>query len=201
MQGPVGGLADGVQLPDGRIIVIGSFKTFDGVAAGNIARLTVSGEIDPSFAAGAGADDLISSIYYNAATRKILITGRFKTYNGRPRAGLAMINEDGSLVETFVPGAFTDGTPDFSGQLTDGKVIVTGTFRKYNGVNREGFMVLNADGSLAEGYNNTGRFSGLILSMAESVTAEGEPAVILTGFINSFDNTSLGGIMRIVLSK
>ncbi len=200
-EGPVGGLNNGVLLPDGKLLVVGSFKTFDGVAAGNIARLTAAGDLDPSFQAGTGADDMITDVHYNKTTRKLVIAGRFKTYNGRPRPGLAMINEDGSLDETFLPGTFADGVPFFSGQLSDGKVIVTGTFKKYNGVNREGLMVLNANGSLAEGYNNTGRLNGQVYSMLESVTAEGEPAVILTGLINSFDNTSLGGIMRIVLSK
>lgn len=200
-EGAIGGVFNAVQLPDGKLIAVGAFKTFDGSPAGNIVRLGADGEPDATFAAGSGADDLIEYVHYNKTTRKLVIAGRFKTYNGRPRQGLAMINEDGSLVETFVPGTFTDGVPRFSGQLTDGKVIVTGTFKKYNGVTREGFMVLNADGSLAEGYNNTGPLNGIIYSMVESVTAEGEPAVILTGLIFSFDNTSLGGIMRIVLSK
>lgn len=200
-EGPVGTAAGGALLPDGKLLVTGTFKTFNGIAAGNITRLTADGEVDPSFNAGSGADDAIIYMHHNKATKKILIAGRFKNYNGRPRPGLAMINEDGSLDETFVPGTFTDGEPYYSGQLSNGKVIVTGTFKKYNGVTREGFMVLNADGSLAAGYNNTGRLNGLIYNMIESVTAEGEPAIILTGLINSFDNTSLGGIMRIVLSK
>lgn len=199
--GPTGSLNDGVLLPDGKLLLVGAFRSFDGVAAGNIARLTAAGDADPGFNAGSGADDIITNVYYNKNTRKLIIAGAFKNYNGKPRPGLAMINEDGSLDETFVPGAFEEGRPYFSGQLSDGKVIVTGTFRKYSGVTREGFMILNPDGKLAQGYNNTGRLNGTITSMMESVTAEGEPAVILTGFISSFDNTGLGGIMRIVLSK
>ncbi|MGX5817746.1 DUF5008 domain-containing protein [Chitinophaga lutea] len=201
LEGPAGSLTDGVVLPDGKLIVVGAFRTYNGAIAGNIARLTAAGSVDPSFAAGAGADDAVTSMHYSAATKKIVITGRFKNYNGRPRPGIAMINEDGSLDETFAPGTFTDGTPGYSGQLSSGLVVVTGTFRKYNNVTREGFMVLNPDGSLAEGYNNTGRLNGFITSMVESVTAEGEPAIILSGLILSFDNTSLGGILRVVLSK
>ncbi|ULT26027.1 hypothetical protein KUH03_03380 [Sphingobacterium sp. E70] len=42
--------------------------------------------------------------------------------------------------------------------MDNGLLLVSGTFKRYDNVIREGLMILNSDGSLAKGYNNTGDF-------------------------------------------
>lgn len=199
--GAAGSIVDAIVLPDGRVVMGGSFNKFDDVSAGNIVCLDQNGRIDPAFKSGSGANDRIFSIKYNAVTKKIIITGAFKSFNGIPCDGIMMLNEDGSVVSTFKSKLFNSGSPTHALQLNNGLIVVAGTFDKYDNYVREGMVIINADGSLAAGYNNTGKLAGFVYGMTETVSAEGEPAVIVYGSISSFDNTAVGNIFRMVIAK
>ncbi|WP_160718034.1 DUF5008 domain-containing protein [Chitinophaga solisilvae] len=200
--GPQGGLTDGVVLPGGRLLLVGKFNKFDNTAAGSIVCLDANGRIDPSFNAGTGATDgAIASVTYNPVTRKIMLTGTFTTFNGVAGNGLAMLNEDGSMVSTFKARTVGGGSPIYALQMKSGLIAVAGTFNQYDNYTREGLMILQPDGSLAAGYNNTGRLQGLVFQMQETTSAEGDPAILITGTVSSFDNTAVGNIFRIVIEK
>ncbi|SFH00362.1 protein of unknown function [Pedobacter insulae] len=196
-----GEITDAIQQADGKLILVGSFSTFNGLPAKHIVRINLDGSVDQTFKAGAGADDNISSITYNATTDKIIITGSFTTYGGTAKKGVAMLNADGSVDNTFNFGTLASGSATFASQLNNGKVIVTGNFKTYNGVIRQGFMVLNADASLASGYNNTGQFTGRVYKIIETTSSFGNPAVILVGSIQRFDNKKFGNIVRVEIKN
>jgi uncharacterized delta-60 repeat protein len=192
-----GAVNNAIMQADTKLILVGDFSTFNGVAVNHIVRLKADGTIDQTFNSGSGADDAISSITYHAMTKKIMIAGLFKNYNGMPANGVAMLNADGSLDPSFQLLSISGGVISYAGQLSDGKIIVSGGFKKYNGVVRQGFMILNPNGSLAEGYNNTGAFQGQILKVTEATSSMGRPAVILTGNISRFDSKPVGNIVRV----
>lgn len=196
-----GDIYDAIQQADGKLILVGSFSTFNGIAANHIVRINLDGSVDQSFKAGAAADNNITSITYNAVTDKILITGTFNTYGGVAKKAVALLNADGSLDNSFNFGAIAGGTATYGAQLNNGKVIVSGSFKTYNNVIRQGFMVLNPDASLAAGYNNTGQFIGQIFKMIETTSSFGNPAVILVGAIERFDNKKFGNIVRVELKN
>lgn len=186
---------------DGKIVLVGEFSTFNGEIVNRIARINTDGTLDKSFNSGLGADNAILSMSYNTVTKKILIAGRFITYNGVSRSGVAMLNADGSLDDSFKFGTLTGGFANFATQLSTGKVIVSGGFNTYNDIIRQGFMFLNPDGSLTAGYNNTGAFQGQINKVTETTTVAGTPALILVGSINKFDNKKVGNIVRLEIKK
>lgn len=196
-----GAIQDAIQQADGKLILVGDFSTFNGEPAGHIVRINLDGSVDKTFNAGAGADNNIGSITYNATTNKILIAGSFNTYGGTAKKGVAMLNADGSLDNTFNFGTIAAGVATHAAQLNNGKVIVSGNFKTYNTVIRQGFMVLNADASLAAGYNNTGQFTGQIYKIVETTSSFGNPAVILVGSIQRFDNKRVGNIVRLELKN
>lgn len=196
-----GEITDAIQQADGKLILVGAFSTFNGLAANRIVRINLDGSVDQTFKAGAGADNNISSITYNATTNKILITGAFTTYGGSAKKGVAMLNADGSIDNSFNFGAIASGVATYASQLNNGKVIVSGNFKTYNTVIRQGFMVLNADATLAAGYNNTGQFTGQIYKIIETTSSFGNPAVILVGSIQRFDNKKFGNIVRVELKN
>lgn len=193
-----GFINNAIQLSNGQIIVAGSFTRFGNANAGRIARLINNGQMDNSFnAGGAGADGDINTITYNAATGRIMITGNFQHYNGVAAPGVAMLNTDGTLDATFRFGKVANGSVNYAGQLSDGKIIVSGSFSSYNGLYRKGFLILNADGSLASGYNNLGAFLGQITNIYETTSSLGNPAVLILGNFSLFNNETYNGIVKI----
>ncbi|WP_018626954.1 DUF5008 domain-containing protein [Niabella aurantiaca] len=190
---------DAIQAANGKLLLVGSFTTFENQSAGRIVCIdTATGRRDPSFVAG-GANGAINRITYNKNTGKILLTGNFTTYNGQPANGVVMIDQNGMVDNSFSFRKVEEGIPNYVGQLDDGKILVSGTFNKYAGVVRPGFMVLNPDGTLAVGYNNLGFCNGYINGFVEYSSAT-DPTirfVMMVGSFTRFDGKQVGNIVKL----
>ncbi|MET4080942.1 hypothetical protein ABIB40_000887 [Pedobacter sp. UYP30] len=182
-----------------KLLIFGNFTTFDGQPAGKILRLKVDGTLDPTFTPGSGANEYIASLTYNIATKKYFITGGFNSYNGTPVPGMALLNEDGTIDKSFIAQRFDTGFATYAQQLSNGLIVVTGSFRKYGGVSRNGFMVLTAKGDLAKGYNATGPFNGYVSDIKETKSADGKMALLLMGRFNRFDLKDVNNIIRVTV--
>ena len=137
-----------LPLPNGQVLATGGFNSFNGVAVNNIVRLNASGGVDATFNSGSGADDYIGTSAL-LPTGKILIAGYFTAYNGGGRNGMARLNADGSLDNSFVPNLpALAGVDNFAVQ-PDGKIVVAG----YLDGNTAGLVRLNADGSRDNSFN------------------------------------------------
>jgi hypothetical protein len=189
--------ADADQLE--KLVLFGSFTTFDQKAAGRLVRLSTDGTIDASFKTGTGFDNSISSLTYNAVTKKYFITGIFGTYDGKSAFGMALLNADGTLDQTFGAKQFEGGYPGYARQLDDGLIVVSGSFKKYDNVTRNGFMVLNAKGELAANYNSTGPFSGTLKDIIQTKSTDGKRALLLIGGFYRFDNVPVSNIIRVTI--
>ncbi|MBX2945600.1 MAG: T9SS type A sorting domain-containing protein [Cyclobacteriaceae bacterium] len=152
---------------DDKIVASGQFTSFNGVKVNNIIRLNSDGSLDPSFNPGAGLD-LPPYCMVLQEDEKILVAGLFNSYNGYPRKGIARLNPDGSLDETFNPGSGFDYVVQCMVVQPDGKVIVGGYFTEYNGAPVNRIARLNTDGTLdlsfnpGEGSNDGVRLLGLL---------------------------------------
>jgi uncharacterized delta-60 repeat protein len=73
----------GIQLPDGRYLIGGSFTTINGYITGSIALLNTDGSVDTTFltTAGSGFNNIVRHILL-ASPSTALICGDFTTYNG-----------------------------------------------------------------------------------------------------------------------
>ncbi|MBB1285717.1 DUF5008 domain-containing protein [Flavisolibacter sp. BT320] len=193
-----GFIYDAVQLSDGKVVLVGNFSTFSGKTVNYLTAINMeTGLPDESFNnSGSGADGAILRITYNKTTRRLLLTGQFKHYNGQEVNGVVMIKEDGSIDPSFNFRTVEGGFPNFAGQLNNGKVLVSGSFTHYNGIVRPGMVILNADGSLAQGYNNLGLFRGQVNAMIETPAVAGVPTVILVGSFDRFDNKQVGNLVK-----
>lgn len=92
--------------PDGKIVIGGNFANVGGQPRKKVARLNSDGSLDTTF-----VDPNVTSTTGNdtvfAVARSpgggIVIGGLFDTVAGVPRQGIAMINDDGTLLSGFVP--------------------------------------------------------------------------------------------------
>lgn len=184
---------------DGRIVAYGQFSKFDDVAAGYIVRLNADGTIDNSFNVGAGADYYINHVSYNAITKKYVVVGVFKNFNGKPALSLLLLNEDGSIDETFKAKIFTGGFPSYAKQLSDGLIVLGGDFKTYDGVNRQGFCILDTKGELAPGYNTIGNLLGYITDVQETTSEDDKRALLIVGRFSVFDNEPAYNIVRVTM--
>lgn len=199
-EGANGTINDGQLTTDNKMVLVGAFSRFNGTSVSSgIVRLNESGVVDNTFNAGSGADDAIQSIARSNGSG-FFLTGLFRNYNGSAANGLVLINEDGFVNTSFKAKAFSGGRPTFVKQLSNGLIIVCGTFEKYDNIIREGVVILNSDGTIATDYNNIGKLTGSIFTAYESRNNLGMTTVILGGWISSFSgNNNIGNIVRITL--
>jgi uncharacterized delta-60 repeat protein len=136
----------------GRILLAGTFTSFNGVNAQYIARLLPSGALDTSFNSGLAADGPIWAMTLDSQGR-ILIGGDFTSYNVTNRNHIARLNADGSLDATFDPGSGTDSTVKCIGVDSLGNVVVGGAFSYLNGTNWNRIGRLLPSGALDTNFN------------------------------------------------
>ena len=197
--GANGFILDAVQLYGGQIVVGGTFTSFHNEPASRLACIDpATGLISDAFTGS--TDGPVFRMTYNANTERLVIIGNFKHYNGVAVPGVAVVKEDGSLDTQSMIKPMAEGVPTYCAQLNDGRFIISGTFVKYDGIVRTGFAVLNEDGTLAKGYNNTGLFRGAIYGHAEA-SIFGGVAIYLVGSFDRFDTREVGNIVKIVLNN
>ncbi|WP_298151231.1 hypothetical protein, partial [Flavobacterium sp.] len=174
--------------PDGKIIVGGTFSTFNGTSATRITRLNADGTSDLTFnPGGTGFNSTVNAIA-RQADGKIVIGGNFATYNGTTVARIVRINADGTIDTTFnVGGAGASGNVYAIAIQTDGKILVGGDFTTYNSVTANRIIRLNTDGS------KDSTFTGAALSGVRAITIQPSDSKILMGYIDGSNN----GISRL----
>src|SRR5262249_42091776 len=84
------------QQTDGKIIIVGTFASVNGVLREGVARLNTNGFVDATFQNGmTGVPGLVNCVALQS-NGKALIGGYFFSVNGVPRTRIARLNPDGS---------------------------------------------------------------------------------------------------------
>ncbi len=105
---PGAGIKDGASIyaltvqADGKLIVGGEFASYNGQAKSGVARINPDGSLDPAFDPGTGPNNAVGAIAVQSDGR-ILVAGRFSSFNGAPRNGLVRLKGD--------PAPFRFGPP------------------------------------------------------------------------------------------
>ena len=145
---------DIVLQADGKAVVVGYFISVGGVIARRVVRLLTTGEVDPTFSTGTGPDAQVTDVALTSGG-KVMIAGFFTNVNGSSAPRFARLNSNGSVDGTFVANSGADDVVYGMAVRSDDKVVITGGFRMYNGVLRQGIALVNTDGS-----TDTGFFTG-----------------------------------------
>jgi uncharacterized delta-60 repeat protein len=152
-----GGIPQEIALQaDGRILVVGSFTTFNGQPANRIVRLLQDGTRDPSFnLAGTGPSGELTDVKV-LPSGLIYVGGNFGTFNGLPIGSVARLLPNGGLDPGFSAGPggpATGGSVEDIEVFNDGSVLVAGKFNgTLNGLPATVLIRFQANGSLFPGF-------------------------------------------------
>ena len=141
-------ISSAVLMPDGKVIIGGSFSSFNGIPRYRIARLNSNGSLDTSFSPGLGADATVWSVAVQS-DGKVIIGGEFTSINGTNRSYVARLNDDGSLDTSFDPSLNSpNGYVQSVAVAASGQTIIGGSFTALGDHSRNGVARLNENGTL-----------------------------------------------------
>ena len=179
---------------DGKILVGGSFKKYNGNEVNRLVRLLSNGAVDGSFNTGSGPDGTVESIIVQN-DGKLIVAGKFLSFNGQLHSRLVRLNQDGSIDTSFKTGSGFDKNVYAVALQSDQKIIVGGIFQNYNTVLKKRLVRLNQDGSVDSSFlSGTGMSNGTI----RSILIQADDRLIIGGtFTGKYDGNAVKRIARL----
>lgn len=170
---------------DGKILVAGSFTSYNGTTINRIARLNTDGTLDATFNTGSAYTDIRSiSIQTD---NKIVIAGGFTPNR------IARLNIDGTPDGTFNPGTGADAAINSVVVQSDGKIVIGGTFANYNGTARNRIARLTSTGGLDAAFDPGGGPDNDI----NVIVSQPDGKVLIGGLFTAFSGTTRRQIARL----
>ncbi|MDO8306985.1 MAG: delta-60 repeat domain-containing protein [Actinomycetota bacterium] len=183
---------------DRRILIGGSFTTWDGTTVNRIVRLNSDGTRDTAFTANAGTGvDNAPFVLTEQADGKILVGGAFSTWNGTAVGRIVRLNSDGTRDTDFTANAGTAASSNVYAITvqTDGKILVGGQFGVWNGT-AVGFIVrLNADGTRDTAFTtNAGTAAN---NTVYAITLQTDGKILVGGQPTTWNGTTVNRLVRL----
>jgi uncharacterized delta-60 repeat protein len=178
----------------GKTLVCGNFTSFNGQLRTHIALLNPNGSVDTNFVTHPSYWVRHMAVQQNG---QILICGYFTSVDGYPRNRIARLNFDGTVDTSFDPGAGAEGVLGISNEgnsdpfvfqvalQNDGKILITGNFTTYNGINVNGIARINYDGS----WDPTFQIGSGLSTWGRSIQVLPNNQIIATGWFDNYCNS------------
>ncbi len=190
---------------DGKIILGGSFTTYNGISKTRIVRLNEDGSIDNSFDIGSGFNNQVVDIAIRD-DGKILVGGYFTTYKGVSANRIIQLNSDGSKDSSFDigTGVTSAGSVEVIRIQDDDKIIIGGVFNYYRDTISNNIARINTDGSIDSSFLAAGLFSGatndidimsdgkIVVANTYFTAASSNPIIILDSNGSFYDDPLIG---------
>lgn len=180
---------------DGKIIVGGNFTKCNGVSVNRIARLFSDGTLDASFNTGLGVDEIVETVIVQS-NGKIVLGGRFLTFNGIIHNRIVRLNMDGSVDTDFFTGLGFDKNVYCIQMQSDGKLVIGGSFLNYNGSAAKRMLRLNSNGNLDTSFAvGTGFSNGDV----RAILIQPDKRILVGGtFFGTYSGTSVKRLIRLL---
>jgi uncharacterized delta-60 repeat protein len=184
---------------DGKIIVGGSFGSYNGVSKNRIVRLNIDGTIDSAFKIGTGFSmGTISSIVIQSDGKIVIgntYAGSYLQYNGDNIKSLIRLNNDGSIDRSFNFFLTEDFSIETLSVQSDGKIVYGGSAPGvYNNSNILGRVLSNGDRDRSFVFYNY--YPSPMMVSTSTLSSDGK--IYAGGVFNGVNNTSKSrGIARL----
>lgn len=181
---------------DGKILVAGSFTTWNGSSANRLVRL--SNGVTGFNLGGAGADNNVAATAVDSSGN-VLLGGYFANYNGVSSNYLLRTNPSGVKDMTFnYGGSGPNGSVSAIAIQSDGKILIGGAFTTYNGISAPGIVRLLPTGAIDPTW--TGVTTGVGSTGQEVDTIVVQPlsgAILIGGNFTSFNGSQVNYFVRL----
>jgi|GEM_PF-3256297 len=187
--------------PDGRLLVAGAFTRANGSPRTNLFRVNSEGSLDTTFRTNFTSGGGILALALQTDGR-ILIGGYFTNVLGSVRRGIARLNADGTLDNSFNIGSGVQGIVKSIRVDADGQILVGGHFFSVNGTPRSGLARLTSTGAVDVTFNigSGATFSGSDPSLdgpsVDAIAIQGDGRIVVGGNFDRF-----GGLTRNHLAR
>lgn len=186
-----------LPLPDGRIIIGGSFTTYNTFTANRLVCINPNGSLNNLIPAANGTNGAIHTIK-QLPDGKLLLGGEFNRVNGITKNRIARILLDGSIDTTFnMEGGFD---PDNLQEVQvkaiithNNKLIVGGTFRFYKSTQRQRIAFLEYNGDIDQSFQS---FTGFPIT-THAVKAQKDGKILVGGDFITYNNITSNRLIRI----
>jgi uncharacterized delta-60 repeat protein len=187
-----------IEQPDGKIIVTGTFTTYQGISYNRIIRLNIDGSIDTTFVVGTGFTNFTQEVALDSQNR-ILVTGIYGSYNGYSSPRIIRLLPNGSPDTSFVTGTGFNNTTTGVLVNSDDSVIVSGYFSGYNGsVIGPGLAKLLSDGTIDPTFDvGAGVFPYVPNNANYLLKIPGETSFYLYGYVSVYKGVIVNNIVKI----
>jgi uncharacterized delta-60 repeat protein len=138
---------------DGKIVIGGSFLSYNGTSRNYLARLNSDGNLDAIFTAQ--TNNIVRAIRIES-NGKIIIGGDFTLAGGVSRNRIARLNADGTPDLSFNIGTGIYGQVYSLALQPDNKIVVGGNFTKYNDIAKVSIVRLLNNSTTRTGFDFDG---------------------------------------------
>jgi uncharacterized delta-60 repeat protein len=177
---------------DGKILIGGSFTSYNGSFTGRITRLHPNGTLDTSFNPGIGANNSVTSINITS-DGKIIACGWFTEFDFEFAGAIVRLQADGRLDTSFKAGTGASGIIRASVLQSDAKILIAGHFNSYNGTTRRRIARLLSDGSLDTDFD-----AGTVAnSFLFAIALQPDAKILVGGGSFSSNGVALNNLLRL----
>lgn len=161
--------------PDDKVIAIGSFDHFHAHYCNQIVRLNTNGSADLTFDTGGSISDGSLSCLALQPDGKILVAGRFTSFNGTSANSIVRLNTNGSLDTAFALPVLLNLSYQPVSALNiqaDGRVVAVSDY---------GVVRLNSNGAIDSTFTNIGAAVLPPESAPRVVAFQADGKILITG--------------------
>jgi uncharacterized delta-60 repeat protein len=194
---------------NGQVIIGGDFNSVNGTAIARVARLNADGSLDASFNPGVGPNGTVYGVV-SQDNGQIYIGGGFDSVGGTLRGGVARLNTDGTLDDTYDIGIgtynlvtrSTDPVKALALQ-TDGKLLAGGSFEYVQMTAYNGLVRFNSDATVDTTFSTLGAMNGTynpftgVADNVNAITLQPDGAILIGGDFTQINQTRRVGISRL----
>ena len=188
------GVAKLVALPNGKLFLIGTFDTVNGVARTNLARLLQDGSVDSEFDPARGPVLFPRAVTIQADGRAVIANSYYS---------IVRLNTDGSRDASFNGGRGELSYQAWVDALAlqhDGKIVVVGYFTQFDGFPRNKLARLNSDGTFDWSFHSGAGAENPTITTPSvlAVHVQQDDSILLGGTFSLINKVSRRGIARLI---